>query len=176
MTVYPVALHCNCAHIHCCWELPVHDSNPCRTKGGVFAQCGYSANYHLVYPGNTPENHPPTAAGMINSKQHGVQNSGLWDRWQASDQKKNPCCTSRGCTPPPPCISYTNVPNHYGPYAHCSLDKGIACAQHILLAHTCACAWYECTLTSAHISKCMQTQESLGNMKISGSHPCWHKQ
>ena len=80
------------------------------------------------------------------------------------------------CTPPP-CISYANVRNYYGPYAHCSLDKGVACAQHIqLLAHTCACAWYECTLTSAHISKCMQTQESLGNMKISGSHPCWHKQ
>ena len=78
---------------------------------------------------------------------------------------------------PPPCISYANVRNCYGPYAHCSLDKGVACAQHIqLLAHTCACAWYECTLTSAHISKCMQTQESLGNMKSSGSHPCWHKQ
>ena len=74
--------------------------------------------------------------------------------------------------PPPPCISYANVRNYHGPYAHCSLDKGVACAQHIqLLAHTCACAWYECTLTSTHISKCMQTQESLGNMKISGSHP-----
>ena len=73
---------------------------------------------------------------------------------------------------PPPCISYADVRNYYGPYTHCSLDKGVACAQHIqLLAHTCACAWYECTLTSAHISKCMQTQESLGNMKISGSHP-----
>ena len=68
---------------------------------------------------------------------------------------------------PPPCISYANVRNYYGPYAHCSVDKGIACAQHIQLpAHTCACAWYECTLTSAHISKCMQTQESLGNMKM----------
>ena len=74
-------------------------------------------------------------------------------------------------------ISYANVRNYYGPYAHCSLDKGVACAQHMqLLAHTCACTWYECTLTSAHIFKCMQTQESLGNMKISGSHPCWHKQ
>ena len=68
---------------------------------------------------------------------------------------------------PPPCISYANVRNYYGPYTHCSLDKGVACAQHIqLLAHTCACAWHECTLTSAHISKCMQTQESLGDMKI----------
>ena len=82
-----------------------------------------------------------------------------------------------GLYPPPPCISYANVRNYYGPYAHCSLDKGVACAQYIQLpAHTCACTWYECTLTSAHISKCIQTQESLGNMKISGSHPCWHKQ
>ena len=33
--------------------------------------------------------------------------------------------------PPPLCISYTNVHNYYGPYAYCSLDKGVACAQHI---------------------------------------------
>ena len=81
------------------------------------------------------------------------------------------------CVPPPPCISYANVRNYYGPYAHCSLDKGVACAKHIQLpTQTCARAWYGCTLTSAHISKCMQTQDSLGNMKFSGSHPCWHKQ
>ena len=87
-----------------------------------------------------------------------------------------PYCAPRVDTPR---ISHTNVRNYYGPYAHCSLDsdKGVACAQHIQLpTHTCTCAWYECTLTSAHISKCMQTQESLGNIKISGSHPCWHKQ
>ena len=30
--------------------------------------------------------------------------------------------------PPPPCISYANVHNYYGPYAYCSLDKGVACA------------------------------------------------
>ena len=29
--------------------------------------------------------------------------------------------------PPPP------VHNYYGPYAYCSLDKGVACAQHIQL-------------------------------------------
>ena len=63
------------------------------------------------------------------------------------------------------------------PAPHCSLDKGRACAKHIQLrTQTCARAGYGCTLTSAHISKCMQTQDSLGNMKISGSHPCWHKQ
>ena len=79
--------------------------------------------------------------------------------------------------PPPPGISYANVHNYYGPYAYCSLDKGVACAQHIqLLTHTCVCAWYGCTLTSTHISKSMQTQESLGNMKIAGPHPCCHKQ
>ena len=77
--------------------------------------------------------------------------------------------------PPPPCISYANVRNYYGPCAHCSLDKGVACAKHTQLpTQTCTRAWYGCTLT--HISKCMQTQHSLGNMKTSGSHPCWHKQ
>ena len=41
--------------------------------------------------------------------------------------------------PPPLCISHANVHNHYGPYAYCSLDKGVACAQHIQLpTHTCA--------------------------------------
>ena len=43
------------------------------------------------------------------------------------------------CSVPPPlhCISYANVRNYYGPYTHCSLDKGVACSQHIqLLAHT----------------------------------------
>ena len=30
-------------------------------------------------------------------------------------------------TPPPPSgISYANVHNYYGPYAYCSLDKGVA--------------------------------------------------
>ena len=33
------------------------------------------------------------------------------------------------CTPPPPCISYANVRNYYGPYAYCSLDTGVAYAQ-----------------------------------------------
>ena len=63
--------------------------------GGVFAQRGHSANYCVAYPGNTPENHPPTEACMINSKQHGVRNSGPWNLWQASDKKKR-WCTSRG--------------------------------------------------------------------------------
>ena len=40
---------------------------------------------------------------------------------------------------PPPCISYANVHNYSGPYAYCSLDKGVACTQHIQLpTHTCA--------------------------------------
>ena len=74
-------------------------------------------------------------------------------------------------TPPPLCKSYANLRDYYSPYAHCSLDKGVACAQHIqLLARTCACAWYECTLTSAHISKCMQTQERCLLVKRSHSH------
>ena len=40
---------------------------------------------------------------------------------------------------PPLWISYANVHNYYSPYAYCSLDKGVACAQHIQLpTHTCA--------------------------------------
>ena len=35
------------------------------------AQRGHSANYSVDYPGNTPQNHPPTEACRINSKQHG---------------------------------------------------------------------------------------------------------
>ena len=38
--------------------------------GGVFTQRGHSTNYYVVYPKNTPENHPPTEACMIHSKQH----------------------------------------------------------------------------------------------------------
>ena len=42
-------------------------------KGAFSKQRAHSANYYVVYPGNTPENHPPTEVCMINSKQHGVQ-------------------------------------------------------------------------------------------------------
>ena len=39
-----------------------------------------------------------------------------------------------GAPPPlPSCPSYAKVPNEYGPYACCSLDKGVACARHIQL-------------------------------------------
>ena len=40
--------------------------------------------------------------------------------------------------PTPRCISCANVHNYCGPYAYCSLDKGVACAQHIQLQATCA--------------------------------------
>ena len=43
-------------------------------QGGRFrtarAQRAHSANYYAAYPRNTPENHPPTEACMIHSKQH----------------------------------------------------------------------------------------------------------
>ena len=45
--------------------------------------------------------------------------------------------------PPPPCTSYANAHNYYGPYAHCTLDKGVACAQHIKLP-TQTCAGHMC--------------------------------
>ena len=49
------------------WDPP--DRTACL--GGVFAQHGHSANYYVVYPGNTPQNHPPTEGCTIHSKQHG---------------------------------------------------------------------------------------------------------
>ena len=48
---------------------------------GVFAQHAHSANCYVVYPRNTPDNQPPIEACMINSKQHGMRNSGPWDPW-----------------------------------------------------------------------------------------------
>ena len=64
-------------------------------------------------------------------------------RWlpytQAGHERQLQRSTAQAGAPPPPCISYTNVHNYYGPYAYCSLDKGVACAQHIQLpTHTCA--------------------------------------
>ena len=48
-------------------------------------------------------------------------------------------CEATTAYPPPPCISYANVHNYSGPYAYCSLDKGVACVQHIQLpTHTSA--------------------------------------
>ena len=53
---------------------------------GIVGAFSHSAgNYYVVYPGNTPENHPPTEACKLNSNQLGVQNSGPWDPWQAAD-------------------------------------------------------------------------------------------
>ena len=40
----------------------------CLHCGGVFAQRAHSGNNYAVYPGNTPANHPPTDACMINLK------------------------------------------------------------------------------------------------------------
>ena len=69
-----------CTQTHVC---PVSARSDGR--GGGFAQRRHSANYYVAFSGNTPENHPPTEACMVHSKQHGVHNSGPWDPWQASD-------------------------------------------------------------------------------------------
>ena len=53
---------------------------------------------YVVYPGNTPANHPPTEACMIHSKQHRgcrIQDPGTCGKHQT--EKKNPWCTGRGC-------------------------------------------------------------------------------
>ena len=73
---------------------PNDDPNP---SGGVFAQRGHSANYYVADTGNTPENHSCTEGCMINSTQHrGLQNSGPWDPWRASDLKKKPLVHQQG--------------------------------------------------------------------------------
>ena len=50
-----------------------------RPLAGIFAMCGHNANYYFVHPKNTPENHPPIEACMINSK-HGCKIH-PWDPW-----------------------------------------------------------------------------------------------
>ena len=80
--------YCCCAYLRACCAIRCSEPlvlAPPFIFGGVFAQRGHSANYYVVYPGNTPENHPPTEGCMINSKQHWVQNSGPWEAWQASE-------------------------------------------------------------------------------------------
>ena len=58
---------------------------------------------------------------------------------RADLQLTNVGVTNASTPPPPPCISYAKVHNYYSPYTYCSLDKGVACAQHIQLpTHTCA--------------------------------------
>ena len=75
-------------------------SAPCilSISGGVFTQRAHSANYYVNYPRNNPENHPPTEACMIHSKQHRrcrIQDPGTRGKHQT--KTKNPWCTGRGC-------------------------------------------------------------------------------
>ena len=80
-----------------------------RGEGGV-KSCGRQALFqgrHCFCP-------TPTRGGGVQSRR------------QAPNRKPLP----QAYPPPPPCISYANVRNYYGPYTHCSLDKGVACAQH----------------------------------------------
>ena len=45
-------------------------TRPLHPQASARAQRGHSANYCVVYPRNTPENHPPTEVCMIHSKGH----------------------------------------------------------------------------------------------------------
>ena len=57
---------------------------------------------------------------------------------------------------PPPFVIATQKYQINGPYVYCSLDTGVACAQHIQPpTHTWVSAWHQCTLTSAHVPKGM---------------------
>ena len=68
----------------------------------VWAQRGHSAGtapiITLFIPGTPLENHPPTEACMIHSKQHWgcrIQDPGTRGKHQI--KTKNPWCTGRGC-------------------------------------------------------------------------------
>ena len=55
-----------------CGCAPGVDGLQHHTKGVSLHSAGTAPiTYLLVYPGNTPENHPPTEACMTHSKQHG---------------------------------------------------------------------------------------------------------
>ena len=133
----------------------------------AFGFCGSSAQgyhpqhpwYSLPVPGpwsKLPPGTPAPARAVA-----GTQHERGPEKWKATtrtslDGKKDQESTAFGnhrptkyknnqllvivvILPPPFCISYANVHNYYGPYAYCSLDKGVACAQHIQLpTHRCA--------------------------------------
>ena len=57
-------------------------SNSVASSGGVVAQRTHSANHYVVYPRNTPENHPPYGRMHDQFKAaSGVHNSRPWDPW-----------------------------------------------------------------------------------------------
>ena len=69
---------------------------------GLEGAFSHSANYNIVHPGNTPENHPPTEACMIHSKQHrGCRIQGAGTRgyrwWKTADFSQR--AHSAHCTP-----------------------------------------------------------------------------
>ena len=76
-------------------------------QGGMFVQRVHSANYYGVYPGNTPENHPPTEACMIHSKPHRgcrVQDPGTrgYRGWKTADFSHS-AGTAHGAPPKKKC-------------------------------------------------------------------------
>ena len=65
-------------------------------KGGAFAQRTHGANYYVVYPGNIPEDHPPTEIRMIHSKPHrgcSIQDLGIcgYRGWKTADFSHSRC-------------------------------------------------------------------------------------
>ena len=93
----------NLRAVHVLHHMLPHTSTSClwgsfRTARAQRGNSAHSANYSVVYPGNTPENHPPTEACMIHSKQHQgcrIQDPGTRGKHQI--KAKNAWCTSRGC-------------------------------------------------------------------------------
>ena len=71
----------------------------CAKDLGAFSHSARTAPIITVsYPGHTPENHPPTEACMIHSKQHrGAEFRTLGPVASIRLKQKIPWCTSRGC-------------------------------------------------------------------------------
>ena len=85
----PLPRHCPLAQVR------TRGTGPDGTlQEGAFS---HSANYFIVHPGNTPENHPITEGCMINSKQHRgcrIQDPGT--RVATSGGKQLTFCTAHG--------------------------------------------------------------------------------
>ena len=142
-------------------QLSLHSCAGCLLRGRfrtVRAQRAHSANYYVVYPGNTPANHPPTEACMIHSKQHrgcSIQDPGTcsYRWWKTADFLHSARCSpsasplgarSRACQATPPstpsiaCIALHSAMHHQSETLGRRQHTGLAWCSHA--AHYLPCA------------------------------------
>ena len=116
------------------WVSHIEGMFALRAPGVPNIQTNVPVIYDNALPANATSSSSPVA----------LSTSTLYDCWQSHNLQFFIQQTGQSHAPPPlstppPCISYTNVRNYYGPYAQCSLDKGVACAKDIQLpTQTCA--------------------------------------